>query len=165
MEYATINNIFKAIKGAWWMPRRQEAKKDVVSCDKLRGAAHERYILRFPNGTTRYVEDIALEREPTRRTETSKYPEEKKITNDSPSSGERTGTSPNRCCVQHRGCRTVFRKTYQAERFGKNGNIRWKPCMRKLCWTYSILSSAGPEKSCVNLPVPSGKAKYDSSDR
>ena len=53
--------------------------KDVVSCDKLRRAAHKRYILRFPNGTTRYVEDIAPEREPTRRTETSKYPEEKKI--------------------------------------------------------------------------------------
>ena len=34
------------------MPRVYEAKKDVVSCDKLRGAAHERYIRRFPNGTT-----------------------------------------------------------------------------------------------------------------
>jgi hypothetical protein len=45
------------------MPGRQEAKKDVVSCDKLRGAAHERYIRRFPNGTTRYVEDIALSNE------------------------------------------------------------------------------------------------------
>jgi hypothetical protein len=83
--------------------------KDVVSCDKLRGAAHERYIRRFPNGTTRHVEDMPLEREPTRRTETSKYPEEKKITNDSPSSGERTGTSPNFRCVHLEGCRTVFR--------------------------------------------------------
>ena len=36
-----LKTIFKAIKGVWWMPRRQEAKKDVVSCDKLRGAAHE----------------------------------------------------------------------------------------------------------------------------
>ena len=55
--------------------------KDVVSCDKLRGAAHERYIRRFPNGTTRYAEGIAssARRKPTRRTETSKYPEEKKI--------------------------------------------------------------------------------------
>ena len=53
--------------------------KDVVSCDKLRGAAHKRYILRFPNGTTQYTEGILPEREPTRRTETSKYPEEKKI--------------------------------------------------------------------------------------
>ena len=62
------------------MPRRQEAKKDVVSCDKLRGAAHERYIRRFPNGTTCLTGGQASERRPTRRTETSKYPEEKKIT-------------------------------------------------------------------------------------
>ena len=55
--------------------------KDVVSCDKLRGVAHKRYIRRFPNGTTWYIEDIspAARREPTRGTETSKYPEEKKI--------------------------------------------------------------------------------------
>ncbi len=62
------------------MPRRQEAKKDVVSCDKLGGAAHKRYIPRFPNGTTYYTGGIISERRPTRRTETSKYPEEKKIT-------------------------------------------------------------------------------------
>lgn len=61
------------------MPWVWEAMKDVVSCDKAGGAAHKRYIPAFPNGTTRYIEDIALEREPTRRTETSKYPEEKKI--------------------------------------------------------------------------------------
>jgi hypothetical protein len=53
--------------------------KDVVSCDKLRGAAHKHNIRRFPNGTTCYIEDITLEREPTPRTETSKYREEKKI--------------------------------------------------------------------------------------
>ncbi len=52
--------------------------KDVVSCDKLREVAHERYIRRSPNGTTRRIEDAALEREPTPRTETSKYREEKK---------------------------------------------------------------------------------------
>ena len=62
------------------MPRVWEAMKDVVSCDKLRGDAHDRYIRRFPNGATRYIEDIALEREPTPRTETSKYREEKKTT-------------------------------------------------------------------------------------
>jgi hypothetical protein len=104
------------------MPRRQEAKKDVVSCDKLRRAAHKRYIRRFPNGTTRYVEDVSLERELTRRTETSKYPEEKKINNDSPSSGERTGKSPNRCGVLHRGCRTVFRNAQEIEYFGKSSH-------------------------------------------
>jgi hypothetical protein len=32
----------QAIKGVRWMPRHQEAMKDVVSCEKLRGAANER---------------------------------------------------------------------------------------------------------------------------
>ena len=61
------------------MPRVYEAMKDVVSCDKLMGAAHEHYIPGFPNGTTRHAEGVTPAREPTRRTETSKYPEEKKI--------------------------------------------------------------------------------------
>ena len=52
--------------------------KDVVSCDKLRGAAHKRYIRRSPNGTTWYTEGISSERKPTQGTETSKYLEEKK---------------------------------------------------------------------------------------
>ena len=91
----------------------------MVSCDKLRGAAHRRNIRRFPNGTTRLVEDQSLERELTRRTETSKYPEEKKITNDYPSSGERTGKSLNQCCVQLWGCRTVFRNANEIESSGK----------------------------------------------
>ena len=54
--------------------------KDVVSCDKLRGAAHKHYIRRFPNGTTQYTEGVlpAVRREPTLGTETSKYQEEKK---------------------------------------------------------------------------------------
>jgi hypothetical protein len=51
----------------------------VVSCDKAGGAAHERYIPAFPNGTTHHAEGMILEREPTPGTETSKYREEKKI--------------------------------------------------------------------------------------
>ena len=35
-------------------------------------------IRRYPNGETHYIEDIVSERKRTRRTETSKYPEEKK---------------------------------------------------------------------------------------
>lgn len=52
-----------------------------------------------PNGETPLVEDqgpFSFKRKgQTRGTETSKYPEEQKITYDSPSSGERTGRSPN----------------------------------------------------------------------
>ena len=62
------------------MPWLSEAKKDVTSCDKLRGGANIRYIRRYPNGSTPPAEG----RRPrvigglTRGTETSKYPEEKK---------------------------------------------------------------------------------------
>ena len=30
-------------KGTWWMPRLYEAMKDVISCDKLRSGANNRY--------------------------------------------------------------------------------------------------------------------------
>ena len=36
--------------------------KDVVSCDKLGGAAHKHYIPRFPNGTTQYTEGVLSRR-------------------------------------------------------------------------------------------------------
>jgi hypothetical protein len=55
------------------MPWLSEAKKDVTSCDKLRGGANIRYIRRFPNGATRHDEDVAFRAsgKRTRRTETS----------------------------------------------------------------------------------------------
>ena len=43
----------QAIKGTRWMPWRQEAMKDVGSCEKLRGVANQTVIRRFPNGETR----------------------------------------------------------------------------------------------------------------
>ena len=49
--------------------------------DKLRKAAGigtYKLIRRYPNGATRHIEDMTSERKRTRRTETSKYPEEKK---------------------------------------------------------------------------------------
>ena len=56
------------------MPWLSEAKKDVTSCDKLRGGANIHYIRRFPNGATHHVEGVVPWRkvgEQTRRTETS----------------------------------------------------------------------------------------------
>ena len=43
----------QARKGRRWMPWRQEAMKDVGSCEKLRGAANQALIRRCPNGETR----------------------------------------------------------------------------------------------------------------
>ena len=42
-----------ATKGAWWMSRCQEAKKDVEGCDKPGGAAKQAEIPGSPNGATR----------------------------------------------------------------------------------------------------------------
>src|SRR5438132_13885531 len=42
----------QATKGTRWMPWRQEAKKDVGSCEKRRGAANQALIRRYPNGET-----------------------------------------------------------------------------------------------------------------
>ena len=61
------------------MPRLAEAMKDVISCDKFRVGANNRLIRKFPNGATQQVEDLlSFFRRRTRRTETSKYPEEEK---------------------------------------------------------------------------------------
>ena len=49
----------EVIKGVWGMPRLSEAKKDVISCDKLRGGANSHYIRGFPNGATRYREAVS----------------------------------------------------------------------------------------------------------
>ena len=60
------------------MPWLSKAMKDVISCDKLRLGANTHYTRRFPNGATLQIEDLESERKQTRRTETSKYPEEEK---------------------------------------------------------------------------------------
>ena len=42
------------------MPRRQEAMKDVVACDKLRGAGKQALIRTCPNGETHPLAGISL---------------------------------------------------------------------------------------------------------
>jgi hypothetical protein len=59
--------------------------KDVGHCEKSRGAVNRRYIREYPNGETRWSEPPASPAEKiggskgTGGTETSKYPEEKKV--------------------------------------------------------------------------------------
>ena len=52
--------------------------KDVGACDKPRGAGKQAMIRGCPNGETQCSEAALPAREPTRGTETSKYPEERK---------------------------------------------------------------------------------------
>ncbi len=88
--------------------------------------------------------------------------EEKKITYDCASSGERTRNSPNQSNYGYAGviglqCGLKVYSRTGLERPIKEGDnpvheIRFIPS--------SILSTAGSETPCRNLPAPSGKAKY-----
>ena len=48
----------QAIKRTWWMPWQLEAMKDVVDCDKSRGAVKQALIREFPNGETHLIRGI-----------------------------------------------------------------------------------------------------------
>ena len=40
-DFVGVGNVVKEVnKGVWGMPRLSEAKKDVISCEKLRGSAN-----------------------------------------------------------------------------------------------------------------------------
>ena len=66
-------------KRTWWMPWRQEAKKDVLICEKPRQAEKGRNNLGYPNGETRPKGHLHCKMQKrTRGSETSQYPEEKK---------------------------------------------------------------------------------------
>src|ERR1700749_5190295 len=68
------------------MPWQKQAMKDVASCDKLRGAAHRRYIRRSPNGETHlskpqeHPAEYIGRSERTQGSEPSQYLEEEKET-------------------------------------------------------------------------------------
>ena len=91
------------------MPWQNQAMKDVASCDKLRGAAHRRYIRRFPNGETlpgktreRPAESIGgYER--TEGSEPSQYLQEEKETSIPKVVASEIGTAQTRCISVQRG--------------------------------------------------------------
>ena len=101
-------------KGAWRMPRLSEAMKDVISCDKLRGGANnlwsEDFRMGQPNTLKAYYPS---KMEANAGNWNILVPAGKENKNDSPSSGERTGISPNQCCYGNIGvvgprCRKNF---------------------------------------------------------
>src|SRR5258708_28990898 len=83
------------------MPWQKQAMKDVASCDKLRGAAHRRYIRRSPNGETHlskpqvHPAEYIGRSERTQGSEPSQYLEEKKETSIPKVVASEIGTSPN----------------------------------------------------------------------
>ena len=147
------------------MPRLPEAKKDVTSCEKpRRGANAQRPAdvrMGQPDARRRVIRSEGRRR--TRGTETSQYPEEKKTkviarVVASESAGAQTGGVEAPTGVE--GPPRKLRR----ERSG----TRWKARPQTVKARYAKrtlsarrhLSSAGHEKSCVNLRGPSRKAKY-----
>ena len=61
------------------MPRLMKKTKDVISCEKLRGGANDLWSADVRMGKPGYLKN-SRRKTATRRTETSKYPEEKKST-------------------------------------------------------------------------------------
>ena len=74
-QLVLLINELKVNKGAWWMPRLSEAMKDVISCGYWQ-IRIDPQISEWGNPLCWWHNTY----EQTRRTETSKYPEEEKTT-------------------------------------------------------------------------------------
>ena len=133
------------------MPRHQKAMKDVASCDKLRGVAHTLWSgdvrMGKPTGLTgnlRWTHSLKVANEGKWNIS---VPSGIKIIRDFPSSGERTGNSPNLLYVKNFGCCTggvmglflraaetaleELQNSILAEESGKAPQRRWQACRRK----------------------------------
>ena len=59
------------------------------------------------------------------------------------------------------GCRTTRSKTNREQNILESITVEHESCVSETnCGSSVILSNAEHEKFCVNLPGPSGKAKY-----
>ncbi len=88
-------------------------------------------------------------------------PRKREQVSDSASSGERTRISPNLRPTGRGGCRAHVK---ESER--RRSGLESRPTegdrpvdASEVPW-WDSLSKAGPEKSCLKRPAPSGKAKY-----
>ena len=86
------------------MPWLSEAMKDVISCDKLRAGANNLWSEDFRMGQPVILKEWHLAwQEANAGNWNILVPVGKENNNDSPSSGERTGISPNQCCYGNIG--------------------------------------------------------------
>ena len=94
----------KVSKGAWRMPWLSEAMKDVISCDKLWVGANNPWSRDFRMGQPVILKEWhPSSMEANAGNWNILVPAGKENNNDSPSSGERTGTSPNHSCYGNYG--------------------------------------------------------------
>ena len=132
------------------MPRRQVPMKDVGRCEKPRGAAYRRRSgdLRMgkPAGgepPASLAEHIGQGGEPGEL----KHLSTQRKRDNSPSSGERTGKSPNRKCLRLRGCRArhmrVRKQTASRMVLGKPAKEGESPVCESRLTLAGFLSTTG----------------------
>ena len=83
------------MKGAWWMPWRWRPRKDAATRRNARGRRWQPAIPGSPNGATRPAHGRAPRSDPGRAPGELKHLSTPRNREDSLSSGERTGRSPN----------------------------------------------------------------------
>ena len=147
------------------MPWHQTPKKDVTSCEKLRGAANEHRAadIRMRELTSQEVsvyEHIVYGRERRELKHLSTCRKGKKSI-DFPSSGERTGKSPNLWCSHRRGLGFTQAFWIVVELYGKTSETEWEPRRRNDEKAVKIQSTTGHEESGGKTGGPSPKAKYE----
>ena len=107
------------------MPWLSEAMKDVISCDKLRVGANNLWSEDFRMGQPVILKEWHLAwQEANAGNWNILVPAGKENNNDSPSSGERTGISPNQCCYGNIGVvGPRHRKNFSEKNPLENGTI------------------------------------------
>ena len=133
-----------------------------VKLRKAAGSCTRAQIRRYPNGETHPgLAGILLRESQRGELKHLSTPRNRKQYSDPPSSGERTGVSPNRAATAARGCRAYIMESEQ-RRSGLESRPTEgdRPVDVREVPGWDSLSRTGPEKSCLKLPAPSGKAKY-----
>ena len=145
------------------MPWLSEAKKDVISCEKLRGGANNHWSVDIRMGQP---VELKTQHSFNKKANVGNWnislPIGGENNNDFASSGERTRKSPNLCCLGDIG---VVGLRYKMMNWIRIVMENWAAQGESPVWVRfiifsGILSSAGHEKSCVKQRGPSRKAKY-----
>ena len=134
-----------------------------VKLRKATGSRTQALIRRYPNGATPLPSGRDPDLSGGQRGELKHLstPRKREQVSDSASSGERTRSSPNLVPTGAGGCRAHARESKR-----RRSGLESRPTegdrpvdVPEARW-WDPLSRTGPEKSCLNQPAPSGKAKY-----
>ena len=130
----------KVGKGTWRMPWLAEAMKDVISCDKSWGDANDLWSRNFrmgqPNILKRYYPS---KMEANAGNWNILVPAGKENNNDSPSSGERTGNSPNQLCYGIIGVVGPRHRSEECEKIVlESSTIEHDSCVYEAFWTVEV---------------------------